>query len=68
MAVGFIILVLLWFFLVPAILKWLWNMTMPELFSLKEINYWQAFRLIIISSILTGGGSSLINLTGPFSL
>lgn len=68
MAVGFIILILLWFFLVPAILKWLWNMTMPELFSLKEINYWQAFRLIIISSILTGGGSSLINLTGPFSL
>lgn len=51
-----IILVLAWLFLMPAILSWLWNMTMPEIFGLKTIEYWQAFRLIIIAAILTGGG------------
>lgn len=55
--------VLFWFFLLPAILEWLWNMTIPEVFGLKEITYWQSFRLIIISGILMGGGS-FIKLTG----
>ncbi len=56
-------MVLFWFFLLPAILEWLWNMTIPEVFGLKEITYWQSFRLIIISGILMGGGS-FIKLTG----
>jgi hypothetical protein len=37
------------------LLQWLWNITIPELFSVKELSYWQAFRLIIIASILFGG-------------
>lgn len=55
-----IFVILLWIFIVSAISEWLWNMTMPELFGLKVINYWQSFRLLIIASILTGG--SLIDL------
>ena len=51
-----------WILIIPALLKWLWNMTIPELFGLKELRYWQAFRLLIIASLLTGGGS-LINFT-----
>jgi len=47
-----ILVVLLLLFIVPAILQWLWNITIPELFGLKEIRYWQAFRLIIICKIL----------------
>lgn len=39
-------------FIVSAILELLWNMTMPDVFDLKKINYWQALRLIIISAIL----------------
>lgn len=42
-------------FLVAWLLQWLWNITMPQVFSLKEITYWQAFRLLIIAAILFGG-------------
>jgi hypothetical protein len=37
--------------------KWLWNMTMPQVFGLKDINFWQAFRLLLIASFLFGRGS-----------
>ena len=43
------------FFVVPAILQWLWNETMPELFKLPDLTYWQAFRLLLIAGILIGG-------------
>jgi hypothetical protein len=42
-------------FLVPAILQWLWNFTMPDVFGLSELTYWQAFRLLLIAGILIGG-------------
>ncbi len=48
------------FLLITALLQWLWNITMPEVFNLKSLNYWQAFRLLLIASILFG--SSNINL------
>ena len=37
------------------VLHRLWNMTMPEVFGLKRISYWQALRLLLIASILFGG-------------
>jgi len=43
-------------FAVAALLQWLWNITMPEVFNLKTITYWQAFRLLIIAGILFGAG------------
>ena len=49
-----IILVCVFLFIAPTILQWLWNITIPELFGLKEIRYWQAFGLIIICKILFG--------------
>lgn len=42
-------------FLVAALLQYLWNTTMPQVFNLKEIDYWQAFRLLLIAAILFGG-------------
>ncbi len=36
-------------------LKWLWNITIPRIFKLPEITYWEAFRLILIVGILFGG-------------
>ena len=41
--------------LVSAILRWLWNMTMPEVFGLKNTTFWQAFRILIISAVLFHG-------------
>lgn len=39
------------------VLQWLWNITLPDLTGWKRIGYWQAFRLSIIVSMLTGGVS-----------
>lgn len=47
---GFIIVL----FGLPALLMWLWNITIPEVFGLRQIRYWQAFRLVIIVAILFG--------------
>jgi hypothetical protein len=38
------------------IFRWLWNITMPEVFGLKEITFWQALRLVILAGILFGSG------------
>ena len=41
-------------FFVSWILGLLWNSTMPDVFGLKSITYWQALRLLLISTILFG--------------
>ena len=62
-AVSMILIILfIIIFIMPAILAWLWNWTMPEVFRLKEITYWQSFRLIIISAILFSPG--IFNFSG----
>lgn len=38
---------LLLLFLVTWLLQYLWNITMPQVFNLKEITYWQAFRIVL---------------------
>ena len=40
-----------------AIFQWLWNITMPEVFGLKEITFWQAFRILILAGFLFGAGN-----------
>jgi hypothetical protein len=37
------------------VVVWLWNWLMPELFGLREIGFWQAWGLILLSKILFGG-------------
>ena len=49
-----IVIFLTLIFLIPALLHWLWNMTIPQVFGLNRINYWQAFRLCVISFLLFG--------------
>lgn len=51
----FIPMVIGFFFLVVALFQWLWNITMPDVFDLKKITYWQAFRLMLIVGLLFGG-------------
>ena len=43
------------YFVLILIFKWLWNITMPEVFGIKEVTFWQAFRILILASILFGG-------------
>lgn len=61
----FVFFIIVVVFIVPAIFQWLWNETMPDLFRLPLITYWQAFRLLLIAAILIGGpGVVHVNLGG----
>ncbi|KUO61606.1 MAG: hypothetical protein APF84_13825 [Gracilibacter sp. BRH_c7a] len=53
--VGFVFLAAGLFLLGALLLKYLWNTTIPDLFNLKSVTYWQAFRLLLIASLLFGG-------------
>ena len=50
-----IIIVLLVFSLIPFILMVAWNFVMPGIFGLPVIEFWQAFALYVVFSILFGG-------------
>ena len=52
---GGAILIVAFFLLLSGLLMWLWNITMPEIFRLPQIHYWQAFRLLLIAGLLFGG-------------
>ena len=61
---GLLILGLTLLFIAAGLLQWLWNETMPELFTCKYVTYWQAFRLLLIAAILIGGPGLLnVNLS-----
>ena len=47
--------VLIFFFILVLLFKWLWNITMPEVFGINPVTFWQAFRILILASILFGG-------------
>lgn len=33
-------------------LLWLWNATMPELFGMKEITWWMAWKIMMLSAVI----------------
>jgi len=41
--------------LMTAVVMWLWNWLMPELFNLSVITFWQALGILVLSKILFGG-------------
>ena len=40
------------FLAVVAVLQWLWNITLPGIFNIRQVTYWEAFRLLLITTIL----------------
>lgn len=58
---GFILLAVVVWFALSALLQWLWNITITRIFGVREITYWEAFRLLIIAGILFGGSVFRIN-------
>ncbi|WP_455382295.1 hypothetical protein [Salinispira pacifica] len=46
------------FVLFGFVVVWLWNWLMPAIFSLPRIGFWQAWGLVVLSSILLKGHSS----------
>jgi hypothetical protein len=51
---GSSIVIIVSIFIFILITKSLWNFLMPEIFGLKEIDFWQTFALIILSGIVFG--------------
>lgn len=55
-AIAYFISALCVIFLVSLVLAlpllWLWNATMPELFGMKEITWWMAWKIMLLSSVL----------------
>lgn len=51
MGIGFIGLI----FIFGWVVMLLWNWLMPEIFGLKQVTYWQAWGLLVLSSILFKG-------------
>ena len=47
--------VLIGFVLLVLVFRWIWNRTVPAVFGLKEITFWQAVGILLLASILTGG-------------
>jgi hypothetical protein len=50
-------LIIVVYFIFVFIFQMLWNSTMPQVFGLKPIRFWQAFRILLIAGILFGSGS-----------
>jgi len=48
------VIIIIGIFLVPFIFMLLWNDTMPRIFKLSMISFWESFRLLLIASILFG--------------
>jgi len=46
--------------IVTLIFRWLWNITVPDVFGLKTLTFWQAFRILLLAAILFGGGTTVI--------
>lgn len=50
---GLIVLIIV-ILIVVFITQLLWNFVMPDVFGLKEIEFWQTFALLILSGIFFG--------------
>jgi hypothetical protein len=59
-----ILLVPIFIVLGTVIFRWLWNITMPDVFGLKAITFWQAFRILLLAGFLFGAGSVVRFSTG----
>lgn len=54
-----VLLGIVFLFVAAALLQWLWNITLPDIFGCKSVRYWQALRLLLIAGLLFGPSSFL---------
>jgi hypothetical protein len=46
--------------IITLIFRWLWNTTMPDVFGVKSLTFGQSFKILLIASMLFGGGTKVI--------
>lgn len=54
---GLVLLALLLFTAVLFLTQWIWNSTIADIFKLRPITLWEAFKIILLSAIIFGGGT-----------
>ena len=55
----YVLIYVLLIFIFSALLMWLWNITITKIFNIRNITYWEAFRLMIIAWLIFGKGLEL---------
>ena len=53
--IGFVLLAI-----ITLVFRWLWNTTMPDVFGVKSVTFWQALKIMLISAMLFGGGTTIM--------
>jgi hypothetical protein len=53
--IGFVILGIIGIFVFGSIVMLLWNALMPDIFNLRQIDFWQALGLLVLAKILFSG-------------
>lgn len=51
----FVLIPLAMLFAVSGLVMWLWNALLPNIIGVKNISYWQAMGIFVLSKILFGG-------------
>ncbi|MCP4284986.1 MAG: hypothetical protein GY792_11105 [Gammaproteobacteria bacterium] len=46
---------LLLFAIIVVIFRWLWYSTIPDVFGIREVSFWQAVKILLLAGILFGG-------------
>ena len=54
-AIAGVIIGLILVAILVVIFRWLWNSTLPEVFGIREVSFWQAFKIMLLAGILFGG-------------
>jgi len=57
---GLLVAAVVWLLVAAGFVTWLWNLTLPELFGTKHIEYWQAFRLVLLGNLLFGAPATFV--------
>lgn len=55
LAIGLVVL-----FVLSLVFRLLWNTTMPDVFALRTITTWQAFKILLIAAMLFGGHRTVV--------
>jgi len=55
LGLGSLVILIVCVAIVVLITQLLWNFVMPDVFGLKELEFWQTLALLILASIFFGG-------------
>lgn len=63
LGLGALIILIVSIVIVVFITQLLWNFVMPEVFGIKEIEFWQTLALLILTGIFFGGHCNAVNMS-----